>query len=291
MRAQTESTFTARDVRRILLCIASGTVMAVNLRTFVHTGGLLPGGIAGLTVLVQGIFQRFMGLDIPYGRLYLLLNAFPILLAVRKIGKKFTAYSCITIATVTILTEVLPTSTITYDTLLISVFGGIINGAAISLALFAGATSGGTDFIAIYMSERYSVDGFNYVLGFNAVILGCAGLLFGWDKALYSIIFQFASTQVIHVMNNRYKKNTLFIVTNKPEEVVKCLNSDVRHGVTEMHVFGTYKQQDRTLIYSVISTPELKMVLKDLKKVDPAAFINVIKTDQVSGRFYIKPND
>mgnify|MGYP001443431028 CR=1 FL=1 len=44
-------------------------------------------------------------------------------------------------------------------------------------------------------------------------------------------------------------------------------------------------------VYSVISTPELKMVLKDLKEVDPAAFINVIKTDQVSGRFYIKPND
>ena len=91
------------------------------------------------------------------------------------------------------------------------------------------------------------MDGFNYVLGFNAVILCCAGLLFGWDKALYSIIFQFASTQVIHILNNRYKKNTLFIVTDKPDEVVRCLNSDVRHGVTEMHVFGTYRKQERTM--------------------------------------------
>lgn len=291
MKAKEERFFTIRDVQRILVCIAAGTVMAVNLRTFVHTGGLLPGGIAGLTVLVQGIFQRFFGMDVPYGRLYLALNAFPILLAVRKIGKKFTAYSCITIGVVTILTEILPTTTITYDTLLISIFGGIINGAAISMALLAGATTGGTDFVAIYLSERYSMDGFNCVLGFNAVILCCAGLLFGWDKALYSIIFQFTSTQVIHVLNNRYKKNTLFIVTDKPDEVVRCLNSDVRHGVTEMHVFGTYRRQERTMIYSVISTPELKMVLKDLKEVDPAAFINVIKTDQVSGRFYIKPND
>ena len=79
-------------------------------------------------------------MDVPYGRLYLALNAFPILLAVRKIGKKFTAYSCITIGVVTILTELLPTTTITYDTLLISIFGGIINGAAISMALLAGAT-------------------------------------------------------------------------------------------------------------------------------------------------------
>ena len=111
MKAKEERFFTIRDVQRILVCIAAGTVMAVNLRTFVHTGGLLPGGIAGLTVLVQGIFQRFFGMDVPYGRLYLALNAFPILLAVRKIGKKFTAYSCITIGVVTILTEILPTTT------------------------------------------------------------------------------------------------------------------------------------------------------------------------------------
>ncbi len=111
MKAKEERFFTIRDVQRILVCIAAGTVMAVNLRTFVHTGGLLPGGIAGLTVLVQGIFQRFVGMDVPYGRLYLALNTFPILLAVRKIGKKFTAYSCITIGVVTILTEILPTTT------------------------------------------------------------------------------------------------------------------------------------------------------------------------------------
>lgn len=100
--------FNLSDVRRILICIAAGTLMAVNLRSFVHTGGLLPGGMAGLTVLVQEIFERFAGITIPYGRLYLLLNAFPIYLAVRKIGKKFTAYSCVTIGVVTILTEVIP---------------------------------------------------------------------------------------------------------------------------------------------------------------------------------------
>ena len=88
----------------------------------------------------SGDFSAVFRMDVPYGRLYLALNAFPILLAVRKIGKKFTAYSCITIGVVTILTELLPTTTITYDTLLISIFGGIINGAAISMALLAGAT-------------------------------------------------------------------------------------------------------------------------------------------------------
>lgn len=283
--------FSREDLFRIMLCAAAGTLLSVNLRTFVHTGGLFPGGIAGFTALIQGICDKFWRLDVPYGRLYLLLNLCPILLAIRKIGRKFTLYSCITIALVAVLTELIPTYTITYDTLLISIFGGIINGAAISLALFARATSGGTDFIAIYLSERFGVDGFNYILAFNAVMLTAAGVLFGWDKALYSILFQYASTQTIHLLNNRYKKNTLFIVTDHPAEVIKCLNANVRHGVTKMSVVGTWKGTERTMIYSVISNPELKMILKDLRQVDSGAFVNVIKTEQISGRFYMKPND
>ena len=131
----------------------------------------------------------------------------------------------------------------------------------------------------------------------DAIIMGgrglesFEGLLFGWERALYSIIFQYASTQIIHLLNNRYKKNTLLIITDHPEEMIRCLNRDVRHGVTEMHVMGTYKEQERTMLYSVISNSELKMVLRDLHETDPHAFINVIKTEQVNGRFYIKPND
>ena len=292
MKKAASEVFTARDAQRILLCISAGVLMAVNLRTFVHAGGLFTGGISGLTVLIQDIFEKYLDIDISYGRLYLLLNLFPILLGFRKIGKKFTLYSFVVIGTVTFLTEVMPIYTITSDPLLISVFGGILNGAAVALALLAGATSGGTDFFAIYLSERFQVDGFNFVMGFNAVMLTTAGLLFGWEKALYSIIFQFASTQIIHFLNNRYKKNTLFIVTDHPDEVIACMYRDEHHGITEMKVFGTYKQKkERTMLYSVISTPELKKVLGDLKEVDPRAFINVIRTDQVPGRFYMKPND
>ena len=86
------------------------------------------------------------------------------------------------------------------DMLLISVFGGIINGFSISLCLIAGATSGGTDFISIAISEKYHVDAFNYILIFNAVMLTADGFIFGWEKALYSIIFQYTSTQVINLI-------------------------------------------------------------------------------------------
>lgn len=86
-----------------------------------------------------------------------------------------------------ILTDIVPSFSVTEDILLISIFGGLINALAISLCLFANATSGGTDFIAIFLSEKYGIDSWNYIFAGNVVILGIAGALFGWDKALYSI--------------------------------------------------------------------------------------------------------
>lgn len=279
------------DIRRILLCIISGVIISLNLQLLVRSGGLYPGGLAGLTILIQDIFEKFKGIRIPYGRLYLLLNLPPVWLGFRKIGKKFTLYTLITIGTVTLLTEIIPNYTITADPLLISVFGGIINGTSIAVALAGGATTGGTDFISIFVTENTPVDGFSVILGFNAVMLSIAGLLFGWDRALYSIIFQFASTQIVRLLNNRYKKDTVFVVTDHPDEIVGCLNRCVRHGITEMKVLGAYQGKQRTMIYTVISSPELKKVLRALRETDPHAFVNVIRTERVTGRFYIKPND
>lgn len=78
------------------------------------------------------------------------LNIFPAYIAYRYIGKKFTIYSIVVIILSSVLVDVLPPYIFTEDILLISVFGGIINGFAISLCLNVGTTTGGTDFISIY---------------------------------------------------------------------------------------------------------------------------------------------
>ena len=280
-----------KDVKRVFLCILASVLMAYNLNTFVHTGRLLPGGFSGLTILLINLIQKFAGVTLTYGPIYLLLNLFPIILSFKKLGKKFTLLSCIAIVLVSFLTEVIPQRSITYDILLISIFGGILNGFAISLCLFAGATSGGTDFISIYISEKFGVDAWNYILFFNAAILIIDGFLFGWDKALYSIIFQFTSTQIIHQCYKHYNKNTLFIVTDHPDSVTEVINRETLHGATEIKVTGSYEDKTRTMVYSVISSDELKKVVKSLKIADPTAFVNVMKTEELSGRFIMRPKD
>lgn len=280
-----------KDIKRfIVICIAS-VLMAVNIKTFVRTGGLYPGGATGLTILLQTIFDRFFGISVPYTAINLLLNAFPVYIGFRFIGKKFTLFSCLMIVLTSILTDIIPVHVITYDILLISIFGGILSGLAISLCLMVGATSGGTDFISIYLSEKKGVDSWNLILGLNIVIISIAGALFGWDKALYSIIFQFAATQVLHTLYTRYQKRTLFIVTKKPEEISDVIYAITNHGATILEGEGSYEHCERNVVYSIVAKDEVKKVLRAVREIDENAFANEVKTEGLLGHFYQKPND
>lgn len=278
-----------KDGKRIFVICVASVIMAVNIKTFVRTGGLYPGGATGLTILIQGIAERFFNIAIPYTVINLLLNMIPIYIGFRFIGKKFTLYSCLMILLTSVLTDIIPAYVITYDTLLISIFGGMINGFVISMCLLMNATTGGTDFIAIFLSEKKGVDSWNFILGFNVIILLLAGILFGWDKALYSIIFQFSSTQVLHMIYTRYQKQTLFIVTNKAREVCEVIYEVSKHGVTILEGEGFYERHERDVVYSVVSKEESKRVIHAVKKVDKDAFVNALRTEELSGRFYQKP--
>lgn len=265
--------------------------MAVNIKTFVQAGNLLPGGATGLTLLIQRAVKLFFDLDIPYSPINILLNAIPAFIGFKFIGKKFTIYSCLMILLVGLFADLIPAYTITDDVLLVSIFGGIINGTAISICLSVEATSGGTDFIAIYMSEKKHMDSWNFVLGINAVILSVAGLLFGWDKALYSIIFQYASTQMIHLLFQHYQKETLLVVTKHPELVSEIIHAKSHHGATIIKAEGSYEHKETFIVYSVIGKDQYISIVSIIKQEDPDAFINTIDTESLTGRFFHKKTE
>lgn len=279
------------SIKKILVICFASFLMALNIKSFVRTGGLYPGGATGLALLIQRAADMFLHITIPYTIVNILLNAIPLYIGFRFIGKKFTMYSCLMIVLTSVLTDIIPGYAITYDTLLISIFGGLINGFVIGLCLHMNATTGGTDFIAIYLSEKKEIDSWNVVLGINVVILAAAGVLFGWDKALYSIIFQYTSTQVVHILYRKYQHETLFIVTNKATEVYEVISKMSNHGATIMEGEGSYEHQERKIVYSVVSSAQSKSIIREVKKADPHAFVNAIKTEQIAGRFYQKPNE
>lgn len=180
---------------------------------------------------------------------------------------------------------------ITDDMLLCAIFGGILNGVAISLCLFAGASSGGTDFISIFISEKTGKSAWNLIFIFNCFVLFIAGLLFGWDKALYSIIFQFTSTQMLKVLYKKYEKTTLLIITDKPTEIYAKIKELTNHGATIFEGHSEFSGKTHKMVYTVVSSSESGNLEKALRTVDPDAFINVLQSKEIIGRFFKRAND
>lgn len=279
-------------VIRLLVVTVSSLIMALNLKSFVQTGDLFPGGFTGITRLLQRCALEFAGIEIPFSPINLALNAVPAAISYKLVGKRFTLYSCLSIVLVSFFTDLVPSMPITEDILLICIFGGLINGFAISLCLRVRITSGGTDFIAIALSERKNIDAWNYILCGNVAMLTIAGLLFGWNKALYSIIFQFTSTQVIRMMDPESKRATLFIVTGRESAGGVCAQiQDTHHTATLVEGVGLYNGEPCVMIYSVVASSQIRQLTRKVREADPKAFVNVLRTEQLHGNFYRRPRD
>lgn len=276
---------------RVIIVIIASLLYAWNLCCFAKSADLLPGGISGVSLLLQHIIKSIFHVTVPYSVFNILLNLFPVYIGFRYIGKKFTLYSILTILLSSIFVDMLPDYIFTTDILLISIFGGLINGFAIALCLNVGTTTGGTDFISIYMSQQKGMDAWNYILFGNVIILLIAGAMFGWSIALYSIIYQFCSTQIIQMLYKRYQKETLFIISDKADEIYRLIKDTTNHDATLFHGIGCYEAKEKEMIYSVINTDARRQLIPLIHSVDPHAFINVVKTEELAGRFHDIPND
>ena len=278
-----------KNIKTTIIIVFSAFLSALTINVFVYSGGFFPGGFSGISVLINRSLIQYTGIDIPYGLLYVLMNIFPTILVYKYVGKRFTTFSILQYGLVSFFTLILPVVKLDYDIILITIFGGIFSGISVVLSLMQNASGGGTDFIAIYASNRYRKPIFNYILYANMGILSIAGLLFGWEKALYSIIYQYVSTQVIESRYQRYKFSTLHMITNHPEEVSQAIFKSTRHGITKLQAEGMYSKSEKTMLYMVVNAFEVNDVVSAAKEADPKIFITISKADKIVGNYYLKP--
>ncbi len=277
-----------REAKAAVMVTVSAICMAFNINTFVNAVGLYPGGFNGIALLVQRVGDSFWHVSLAFSLVSYPLNILALMISFRDLGKRFIIYTCLSVGLCGLLTDIIPAFAVTSDVLLGSVFGGIINGVCISMAMLAGGSTGGLDILANVYGHRLNRDPWNITLAANCVILAAAGLLFGWDKALYSIIFQYASTQVIHLLYRKYQKATLFIISQQYEKIYQVIMEQTNHSATVLDGTGCYTNQEKKMIYSVVSGQEVKSLVRSIRRTDPAAFINIVKTTELDGRFIYK---
>ena len=160
---------------------------------------------------------------------------------------------------------------------------------SIAIALKGNASTAGMDFIALYVSNRLGKSIWQYVFVFNCGLLCVFGAMFGWEYAGYSILFQFIATKTIDNFYHRFKRVTLQITTQKPEEIVKEYISFCKHGMSVVEGYGGYSKKAMGLLHTVVSTYEVQDIIFHLRQVDPGIIINVMPTETFIGTFYQKP--
>jgi len=281
--------------KRILLIVIASFLFAFNINSFIAAGNLVPGGFTGVTLLIQQAGMMFGYPNIPFAPVYYLLCLVPVIISYIYIGKKFTIYSIVSIILVGLLVDAMPevfTSFLNVQSPLLSaVFGGVLNAFAISLCLHAGATSGGTDFIAIFISERFRQDGWTYVFIFNCLVLIVAGFMADVDRVLYSVIFQYVTTISVKYFYRGYQQKTLLIITDSPSIIYDVIKRVSNHAATSFSGVGQFRKQEKTLLYSVVSAYEVNLTVAEIQKAEPNAFVNVLSSDYIRGNFYYRERD
>lgn len=275
-------------VRRVvtLLCVlASALLQTYVIQAFVNPANLLSGGFTGIALLIDRV-TSLVGVSFPTSLGVLALNAPVALFCWRSISKRFVIFSMIQVALLSLFLRIFSFQPILGETLLNVIFGGVLNGIAIAIALKSGASTAGTDFIALYVSNKTGKTIWPYVFAANCCVLGIFGAIFGWEHAAYSIVFQFISTKAIDGFYHRYNRSTLIITTKRPKEVADIYTATFHHGASIIDGTGAYSGDAVGIIHAVLSSYEVGDAIKTIRSVDPRAVINVLKTDDFAGNFH-----
>ncbi len=273
----------------ILLALLAAVITAINLNSFVNAGNLVPGGFSGLSLLIIRAADKFFGLTLNYSVLYMLFNIPPTILVFKCISKRFTLISLIYVGAVSLTVQFIPKFEITDDLLLISVFGGIVSGIGIALVMKGNGCGGGTDFISIYFARKKQRSVWNELFICNAVLLIISGLIFGWESALYSIIYQFVGTQIVKAFDNRYKRSSFIIISDKAQDIAHAVYEKYHHSVTIFDAVGGYTNTKKTVLYTIVGEYEVNRLIATILEIDPKAFINISSNQRLVGNFHEKP--
>ncbi|WP_106766317.1 YitT family protein [Paenibacillus faecalis] len=262
-----------------LAIILGGIVIACGFNLFIIPHHLLSGGVSGVAILIS-YFSPF-----NISIMYFVLNI-PILIAGWiKLGKRFVWLSILSVLVVTLLLEIIPVQAVAPDMLLSAVFGGVLVGLGGGLSFRVGGSTGGFDIIGSLVTRHRDFPVGNVLVGMNTlVILAVAYLEQDWNIALASMLSMYLTGKVIDLVHISHIKVTLFIVTDKTEDLLEKLLKRPR-GVTKIRTEGAFTHKEKDMLMTVTTKYELAELKAIITETDPEAFVNVVETIAVMGQF------
>lgn len=265
--------------QRILLITLGAALMAVGLEIFLVPNNVIDGGITGISIMLSYITGWKLGVFI------FILNIPFFFIGYKQIGKTFALSTLYGIIVLSIGTTLLhPVPAFTQDILLATVFGGIVLGMGVGMVIRYGGSLDGTEILAILFNKKLPFSVGEIIMFFNLFILGSAGFVFSWDRAMYSLIAYFVAYKTIDItITGLDESKSVWIISDNAKQIGDAILNRLGRGVTYINGEGAYSGDDKKVIFCVINRLEEAKLKEIVTENDDSAFLAVADIAEVRG--------
>ena len=261
------------------LLTIGAAVAALALEEFLVPFQILDGGVVGVSMIVSQLSGLALGLFI------VVLNIPFLLVGLKRLGRTFLVRALYAMLVFSVLLEVFkPLRPLTEQELLVVVFGGVLLGLGVGLILRSGGCLDGTEIVAMLLSQRVPFSTGQIVLGFNIIIYAAAGLLFGLDRALYSLLTYFITSKIIDMVQNGMEQGkAVTIITNEGRQIADALYERLGRTCTLLEGRGLISGE-KVVLYCVVTRIEISTVKQIIHAMDGTAFVTISDVSEILGQ-------
>lgn len=267
-----------RKVIEYLILTLGSILAAFALEQFLIPNTVLDGGITGISIIIYKLT------NIPLGLLVVLINIPFIYIGYRNLGKRFlfrTIYAMLTFSLFLSYLELF--DPFTEEMLLATVFGGAILGVGVGLIIRSGGCNDGTESVAIVISKRTDLSVGQIVLIFNLVIYIVAGFIFGFDRAMYSLLTYIITFKVIDFVSEGLEQaKAAMIITDKGTNISEEIYKRLGRTTTMIRAKGLISGE-KEVMYCVLTRMEVFELRHIVEDMDESAFVTITDVSDIIG--------
>lgn len=266
--------YTVRRHIKDFFLIGMGVCAAsIGLKGFLLPNHFLDGGATGVSLLVNRLSEIDLSL------LIVIINLPFIFIGAKQISVAFAIKSALAILCLAVLVHFIHFPVVTADKLLIAVFGGFFLGAGIGFSIRGGAVIDGTEVMAIAISRKSTLSVGDFITLFNFALFFIAAFLVNIETAMYSMLtYLSASKTVDFIINGIEEYIGVTIISDDALKVKEAITQNLGLGVTVYNATAGYgksgvKQEDRKVLFCVVTRLEVSKLLLEVEKIDNDAFV------------------
>ncbi|MBQ9442510.1 MAG: YitT family protein [Selenomonadaceae bacterium] len=263
-------------------------IAACSINLFVVPSHLLTGGVTGIAMIIYYLAELPIGLQTFIYNIPLLIASYKLL------GKNYTID--VIIGTVVFsfcldATRFLNAYAPADDLMLASVYGGVFNGIGYGIVFRMNGSTGGFDILGAIIKKYYSMNMGTVIFGFNCVIVTIAGVLFGIEPAMFTLVCMYTnSIMTDKVIAGLNRSKTVLIVSEKSKEIADGIMNEIKRGVTFLHGQGAFSGDERNIVMVVVSLTQIAKLKIIVHTLDRNAFMLIMSASEVVGRGFSRPS-